>query len=281
MNKYDEELSNTNEYVKIPFPVNAVKWTSGEVKMASLLETDPALYLGGWNSQVEKRATKENPAIAYPVLPFRVVEREGKEETYKVYSTCVLRYQHIATRTRYELRKRDEKGEIVKNEWGFPVVLATTKNFVPKSGYTPVKEILALVADKTGQVSVPIYIPISGWGMWKSHNKAEKAFQGIVAPEGKMVLRCVGTKGKKGDDGKIRPIIETINSHDYNPIDALNLDSVMFADITPEFENLWEVAQAWKNCKAWNAEKGNNTNPLPPMPDEVVYEDIEKNPFDN
>lgn len=255
MSKYDEQIETVSvEYAKLPVPVNYVKWTNGKLTNFTALKTDPILYLGGWSGSIEKYV-KDGDNIPYPPLPFPIVERMGERDVYKLYASPVLRYQIISTRYRYELREKDAAGNVVKNRYNFPNVLATTKHFVAGSGYTPVKEVFALASDKNGKTGSPILIVLSGQGSFKSHTNAEKQFQGIAAPEGKVLLRAMGTRGVN-KDGVIKPVFaEFPNGHKYNPIDALDLDKVLFVDITPEFDELWNLSQAWAKCSAWNAEK--------------------------
>jgi hypothetical protein len=50
------------------------------------------------------------------------------------------------------------------------------------------------------------------------------------------------------------PKFETFGQGRSTPIDAIDVANPRFIDASPEFDDLYDQAQAWKMCERWNAE---------------------------
>ena len=156
MNKYSDPTLQGESFALLPVEsFNKIMWRSGDDRLSPLLETDPGQFLGEFRSMVDMPATNDREAVTFPVLPWRIVKRKSGRETYQRYSTTEMLFRPIAARLRYVLFARDATNQVIKDENGRKVILAVTKNFVPKSGYEPQKEVLSHVKTSTTSTSYP------------------------------------------------------------------------------------------------------------------------------
>ena len=258
MNKYSDQTLQGESFALLPVETfNKIMWRSGDDRLPPLLETDPGQFLGEFRSMVEMPATNDREAVIFPVLPWRIVKRKSGRETYQRYSTTEMLFRPIAARLRYVLFARDAANQVIKDENGRKVILAVTKNFVPKSGYEPQKEVFGIVYDDKGEPKTYALLVLDSWNAYISYDRAAKVFEKIAAPEGQLPLYRIGTRGTKDSDGNLTTKYKNFNGKNMVEIEALDADKPMFVTIDEEFDRIWEKAQEWVKCPRWNSEKMN------------------------
>ena len=279
MNKYTDQTLQGDSFEKLPVEsFNKIFWRSGDSRLSPLLNTDPGQYLGEFRSMVEMPATKDREAITLPVLPWKVVRRKSGRESYTRYSATEMSFRPIRARLRYVLFERDGQGMKIKDANGRDVILSITKTFVKGSGFTPQKEVFGMVYDDNGDFATYALLSIDAWSSFISYDRAAKEYEKVVAPEGQLVVYRLGTRGITLPDGDITPKTKTFNGGESVDIEALDLDSPSFIEVTEDFDNLWNAAEAWANCKKWNAESKPKTQaPVEPVGEINVTPALEYN----
>jgi hypothetical protein len=120
------------------------------------------------------------------------------------------------------------------------------------SGYVPNRQVFGLIFDIKTDVHMPAVLKVWKWSTFISFERSGQAWNKIVVPEGKALIRRYGSLGVKEGEGFV-PNFETYNQGRSTPIEAVGLSKLRFVDITPEFEELWNKALEWKECERWNA----------------------------
>lgn len=270
MSKFNEGTEST--YAELPTDANYLYWKRGNGQLEHKKQSDPGAYFGGWTAMVEG----EDGAM--PELPMPIVTRksdDGKAE-YKRYASNVINFMPIASRMRYEQRTKafDQKSgrEIEK-------VVAVTKQYISgvHKGYQPMKQIFGLVFADVNTY-FPAVLKLNKWSSFLSFSKAAQAYKKIKVPDGMVLIRRYGTVGVGEMDGSVFPKFETFNDGKSTPIEAVKVNTPFIIPITPEFDSLWDAAQAWANCERWNAAAVTEvqeavTTTLPPMPANVGFSD--------
>lgn len=270
MNKYsDPTIGNSTQYINLPVEsFNKITWRAGDDKLSMLLDTDPGQYLGEFRSMVSTTATQDKPSIVFPVLPWKVVTRRAGRDTYQRYSTTEMLFRPIAARSRFVKYERGEDSKRVKGENGRNKITATSKEFPGKgSGYDPQKEVFGYVINEKGEQCTFGLLVLDTWNAYITYNNAAKAFENAKVPEGKLPILKIGTRGEIVN-GETFPKVKKLNGGSFVEIEALDLNNVATFDITPDFDEMWEVSQAWAKCERWNTNgKPTEESALPPMPE--------------
>lgn len=273
--KYDDNTLQGESFALLPVETfNKIIWRSGDARLAPLLATDPGQYLGEFRSMIDLPARGDKEAIVFPVLPWPVVKRKAGRENYSRYSTTEMLFRPICARLRYVLFQRDDKGQKVKDENNRDVILSITKTFVKGSGYSPQKEVFGIVYDASGSPRTHSLLSIDGWSSFISYDRAAKAWDKVPAPEGKLVVYRLGTRGTKDENGDTITKTKSFNGGESVDIEPLDLDKPTFIQIDAAFDELWESAQTWKNCPRWNAEKATVTHVVETLPEVMSPEEI-------
>lgn len=249
MRNFDE--GSSTGYTELPVPAAWMKWTRGDAKLVSIKDKDPGAYFGGFRAFLSHKDRNSDDQIENPVLPLPVVKRvsdDGKHP-YTVYATNVINFMPLTYRLRYEFREKIKDAETGKE---VEKVVASSPSRKP--GYQPNKQIFGLVfAEKTDEYA-PAILFITNWSGFISLNKAADAWKKVKVPEGKILIRRYGSVGVTDKEGNIMPRFETFGQGRSTPIDAINVTNPRFIDDLPEFDDLFDGAQPWKNCERWNAE---------------------------
>lgn len=254
-NKYSDPTLQGESFALLPVPsFNKIMWRSGDSRLAPLLQTDPGQYLGEFRSMIDLPASDSREAITFPVLPWTVVKRKAGRDTYSRYSTTQMYFRPISARLRYVLYLRDDKGQKIR-EKNRDVVVSVVKTFVKGSGYSPQKEVFGMVFDKDGKFHTYGLLSLDGWSSFISYDRAARAFDKIAAPEGKLIVYHLGTRGTQDAEGEIIPKVKIFNGGESVDIEPLDLDAPMFMTIDDGFDAMWSESQTWANCPRWNAEK--------------------------
>jgi hypothetical protein len=248
MRNYDE--GSRGGYVELPVPAAWVRWARGDAKLATIKNTDPAAYFGGWRAFLQHKDKSSNAQVDNPKLPLPVVERvsESGEHPYTVYATNVLHFLPLNYRLRYEYREKI-KDEQTGRETEKVVASSPDK----KPGYQPNKQIFGLVFSHETDTYAPAILFISTWSAFISLNKAAEAWKKVKVPEGQILIRRYGSIGVTKDGG-VTPKFEIYGQGRSTPIDAVGTDKPRFIADSPVFDKLFDDSVAWKNCSAWNAE---------------------------
>lgn len=255
MNKYsDPTLGNTAQFELLPVEsFNKLTWRSGNDKLSAILSTDPGAYLGEFRSMVKTTATADKPEIVFPVLPWKIVTRKSGRETYQRYSATEMLWRPISARARFVKYERDSEGNRVKNDSNRNKIVATAKEYPGKgSGYEPQKEVFGMVLDAAGKFATYACLVLDAWNSYISYNQAVAKFDRIIAPDGKLIVYKLGTRGEMVD-GELVQKVKNFNGNSQVEIEPLDLDAPRWLDITQEFDGIWEASQAWTKCPRWNA----------------------------
>jgi len=270
MNKYsDTTLGNNTPFVNLPVEsFNKITWRMGDDKLSMLLNTDPGQYLGEFRSMVKTTGTPDKPSITFPVLPWPVVTRRSGRDTYQRYSTTEMLFRPITARSRFVKYERGEDNKRVKGDNNRNKIVATSKEFPGKgSGYDPQKEIFGIVMNENGEQCTHGLLVLDSWNAYITYNSAAKTFEGLKMPEGKLPIFRIGTRGEV-INGETFPKTKTLNGNSFVEIEALDPHTAPLFDITPDFDSMWEISQAWAKCERWNASgKVTEESTLPPMPE--------------
>ena len=250
MRNYDE--GSRSGYVELPVPAAWVKWSRGDAKLASIKQTDPAAYFGGWRAFLQHKERGSDKMIDNPALPLPVVERvsESGEHAYKVYATNVLHFLPVQNRLRYEFREKIKDEQTGRET---EKVLASSPD--KKPGYQPNKQIFGLIFNPKTDEHAPAILFISTWSAFISMNKAAEQWKRVAqnAEAGQILVRRYGSIGVT-KDGNVTPKFEIYGQGRSTPIDAIGVDRPRWIADNPEFDKLFDDSLAWKNCAAWNAE---------------------------
>ena len=246
MRNYDE--GSRSGYVEPPVPSAWVKWSRGDAKLASIKKEDPAAFYGGWRSFLQHKERGSDKMINNPSLPLPVVERvsESGEHSYKVYATNILSIIPLQWRLRYEYREK-----IKDEQTGRETEKVVQTSTIKLPGYQPNKQMFVLVFNAKTEEYAPAIVSITTWSAFISMNKAAEAWKKIKAPDGKILIRRYGSLGVNAG---ATPKFEIYGQGRSTPIDAIGLEKPRFIADNPEFDKLFDAAEAWKNCPAWNAE---------------------------
>lgn len=274
MSKYsDTTLGNNTNFVNLPVEsFNKITWRGGDDKLSMLLDSDPGQYLGEFRSMVKTTATPDKPSIVFPVLPWPIMDRRSGRETYQRYSTTEMFFRPITPRARFVKYERGEDKKRVKGDNNRNKIVAISKDFPGKgSGFDPHKEVFGVVMNDKGEQCTFGLLVLDTWNAYISYNNAAKTFESMKAPEGKLPIFCIGTRGELVN-GEVFPKTKNLNGGSFVEIEPLNLSQTMWFDITPDFDALWEASQSWAKCERWNASgKPVEESALPPMPEPSEY----------
>lgn len=269
MNKYsDTTLGNNAPFVNLPVETfNKITWRGGDDKLSALIAIDPGIYLGEFRSMVSTTGTPEKPSIVFPALPWNVVTRKAGRETYQRYSTTEMLFRPIAARARFVKYERSGDGKKVKNDTnGRYRIAATSSEFPGKgSGFDPQKEIFGIVLDTKGVAVSYACLVLDNWNAYISYNNSAAKFEALKVPEGQLAIYKIGTRGEVVG-GEVIQKGKKFGEGTFVEIEPLDLHTPMLFDITKEFDDMWEAAQAWKDCPRWNA-TGRVTESATPMVD--------------
>lgn len=241
-NKFSD--GSASAYAELPVKSAYLRWRRGNANMRQLAKSDPAQFFGGWKANTKNREGASNPA-----LPLPIVERvsEDGRYTYEAFASNVIEFLPIAHRTRFELREKTK--DINGKEK--TVIRAVAKE--RRQGYTPVRQVFGLVY--VGDSSAPAVLYIDSWSAFISFERAGQKWGKVNVPAGHALIRrygSVGTRDKETD--ALMPCFEVYGESRSTPIDAVDLAHPRFVKVTQDIDDLWEKAQAWKNCTRWNAE---------------------------
>ena len=249
MRKFDE--GSSTGFVEPPVPSAWTKWVRGDAKLVSIKDTDPGAYFGGFRAFLSHKDRNSDDQIENPKLPIPVVKRvsdDGKHP-YTVYATNILHFLPITFRLRYEYREKIRDEQTGKDT---ERVVSTSRNHQP--GYQPNKQIFGLVFDAKTNAYAPAILFIANWSGFISLNKAADTWKKVKVPDGKILIRRYGSVGITDGQGNVMPKFETFGQGRSTPIDAVDVAHPRFIDALPEFDDLFDKAQAWKECEHWNAE---------------------------
>jgi hypothetical protein len=262
MSKFNEGTEST--YAELPTAANYLYWKRGNGQLEHLKESDPGQYFGGWS------AMYEGDDGLLPELPLPVVTRKSDDgkASYKRYASNVINFLPIASRMRYEQRAKafDPKTgrEIEK-------VVAVTKEYISGThkGYQPMKQIYGLVFSNDMKSYAPAVLKLNKWSSFISFNSAVATWKKIKTAENMVLIRRYGTVGLKDGNGvPFCPNFVTFNDGKSTPIDAVDIAHPIIIPVDPEFDTLWDDAQAWAKCEKWNASIAVvPQDSLPPMPE--------------
>lgn len=243
-NKFTD--GSTSGFTELPIPFAWLNWTRGEAKLASLKESDPGAYYGGWRAFVTSKDKTSGEERMNPKLPIPIVDRvsEDGQHPYKVYATNVLSFLPIQHRTRFELKEKT-KDEQTGREYQKLIAISKEK----RQGYAPCRQVFGLVFYGTNP-NAPAVLVINKWSAFISFEKAGQKWNKIKPPEGSTVIRRYGSIGNE----KGTPNFEVYGQGRSTPIEAIDLTHPAFHKITKELNELYENSLAWKNCERWNAE---------------------------
>jgi len=245
-NKFNEGVESM--YAELPVPVNYLYWKRGNGQLEHLKETDPGAYFGGFSAMVESEEGKLSP------LPLPIVTRKSDDgkATFQRYATNVIHFLPIASRMRYEMRVKAFNPKRGRDE---EKVTAVSREYISGAtkGYQPNKQIFGLVFSLDGKVYNPAVLKLTNWSSFISFNKAVQAWMKVKIADNEILVRRYGTLGAYDKQGNVFPNFETFNDGKSTPIEAIDVHSPMIIKSTPEFDQLWNDAQAWSKCEKWNA----------------------------
>lgn len=230
-------------YAELPVKSNYLRWTRGNAQLRNSIDSDPAVFYGGWRASV---TTKDGTSM--PELPLPIVERvsEDGKHIYKSYASNVIDFLPIQHRTRFELREKS-KDAITGRD--IVTIKAVSKEKI--QGYTPVRQVFGLVFN--GANDAPVILYIDKWNTFISFERAGQSWNKISVPENHALVRRYGSIGEKNSDGVIVPKFETYGEARYTPIDAINTDNPLFVNVLQRHIDLFNASLEWKNCQRWNA----------------------------
>lgn len=244
---FQEDDGVGSAFAELPVDAAYVRWTRGDGKLGILREQDPGIYFGGWKARVEKWNTEtgeKNPPLPYPVV--KRTNQKGDIQ-FDVYATNVLHVITIATRTRYELRVKEEDSQ------GQERTKVTQVSLERKTGFTPNQQIFGLAFNSTTDEHYPVVISIDSWSAFISFQKASQNWKKVlkaVAP-GKTLIRRYGSVGKADKTSGVVPNFEEYGQGYSTPIEAIDMKNPRLYDINDELNNLQAQAQEWKNDPMW------------------------------
>jgi len=242
-NKFNDGSSSA--FAELPVQAAYLKWTRGNAQLKAIAKNDPGAYYGGWRA-----FTIDKDGNPLPALPLPIVERvsdDGKHP-YKVYASNFVSFLPIQVRTRFELHMK-VKDEQTGREYERVVSVSKEK----RQGYAPNRQVFGFIFDAKTEEHAPAVLMVAKWSTFISFEKSGQAWNKIVVPEGKALIRRYGTLGKKEGDIST-PNFEIYGQGRSTPIEPIGLVKPRFIAVTPEMEELWDKAQAWQNCERWNAE---------------------------
>jgi hypothetical protein len=262
---YGDTTVNDGGFVKLDFPITPLKWSSGNAKLASLIDADPTQYFGGWSAPVIKRATDKAPETKYPELDMPIYDRVGANGSeYQSYARSAAHFFVLCARERFVLYQRDAEREIVKNKNGFPVVLKVAPKW--EAGLSPEKEVIMLAMNGNKTFGSPVFLKLYSWYAYASFNKAMKNASSI----GHQAALLLGTHGEDRG-GKTVPKLEKYKADQKNLTTPIELLGSYQVEPDGHVEAIWQKCQAWLKCASWNkfGVFENTEDELPPMPDDL------------
>ena len=249
MRNFDE--GSSTGYAELPVPAAWMKWIRGDAKLVSISKTDPGAYFGGFRAFLSHKDRNSDEQIDNPKLPMSVVKRvsEDGKHGYQVYATNVINFLPLTFRLRYEYREKIKDQDTGKET---EKVVASSPTHQP--GYQPNKQIFGLVFSEETNAYAPAILCLTNWSSFIALNKAADVWKKVKVPEGKLLVRRYGSVGVTDKEGNVMPKFETFGQGRSTPIDAIDVANPRFIDASPEFDDLYDQAQAWKMCERWNAE---------------------------
>lgn len=265
--KFNEGIEAS--YAELPVAVNYLYWKRGNALLANLKDTDPGAYFGGWSASVHGKEED------YPFLPLPVVTRTSEDgmATFERYASNVINFLPIASRMRYELRKKTQNGDGREEE----KVTAVSKDYVSgvTIGYQPHKQVFGLLYSNDMQTFAPAVLKLNKWSSFLSFSKAAREWSKVKVEEGHVLVRRYGTLGIVNKNGNSIPAFEVFNEGKSTPIEAVGVSNPIIIPLNPGMDELWEGAQDWAKCERWNASgriQDPAENALPPLPDDLPFE---------
>jgi hypothetical protein len=236
---------SSSAFAELPVPAAYLSWTRGNAQLRQIAQNDPGAYFGGWRA-----FTLDRDGNALPFLPIPIVERvsEDGKHPYNVYASNVISFLPIQHRTRFELRQKT-KDEQTGKEYDRIVSISQER----RQGYAPYRQVFGLVFNRETDEHSPAVLKVWKWSTFITFERAGQAWNKVVVPEGQVLIRRYGSLGIKENEILV-PNFEVYGQGRSTPIEAIGLSKPRFVGLTPEFDDLWEKSQAWKNCERWNAE---------------------------